>query len=207
MIKLFISLIFAATAIFATQLNLQNSCSYSQEGNMVVNFEAYKTPDKIGVKGVFESVDFKPAKLSGDELEDIFVGSSVLIDTKSVNSNNEKRDAKLMKFFFGNLKSEYIKGKITKMQHDKALNGKSKSGVFIVNITMNGVSKDVPMKYTYANDVVTAIGTMDILDFNGNKALSSINEACYDLHKGKTWSDVTIGFSTKVKFELCYVKK
>lgn len=207
MIKVLVSIIFALSATFASELNLHNSCSYSQEGDMVVNFEAYKTPDKIGVKGTFESVGFKPAKLSGDNLEDIFAGSSVLIDTKSVNSNNEKRDAKLMKFFFGNLNSEYIKGKITKIQHDKVTNDKSQSGVFIVNITMNGVSKDVPMKYTYANDVVTAIGTMDILDFNGNKALSSINKACYDLHKGKTWSDVTIGFSTKVKFELCYVKK
>lgn len=207
MIKAVISLILAVTVTFAANLNLHNSCSYSQEGNMIVNFEAYKTPDKIGVKGAFDSVEFKPAKLSGEKLSDIFVGSSVVINTKSVNSNNKKRDAKLMKFFFDNLKSENIKGKITEIQPDKTLSDKSKTGVFIANITMNGVSKDIPLKYTYSNDILTAIGTIDILDFNANKALSAINEACYDLHKGKTWSSVTIGFSTRVKFELCYVKK
>lgn len=207
MIKVVISLILAVTVTFAAELNIHNSCSYSQEGNMVVNFEAYKTPDKIGVKGAFDSVKFKPAKLSGEELSDIFVGSSVVINTKSVNSNNKKRDAKLMKFFFDNLNNENIKGKITEIQPDKTLKGKSETGVFIVNITMNGISKDIPLKYKYSDDILTAIGTIDILDFNGSKALSAINKACYDLHKGKTWSDVTIGFSTRVKFELCYVKK
>lgn len=207
MIRFLISLILISTVITASEVNLHSACSYTQKGNMIVNFEAYKTPDKIGVKGAFDSVDFKPAKLSGDELSDIFLGSSVVINTKSVNSNNKKRDAKLMKFFFDNLKSENIKGKIVDVKPDIMQKEHPDTGAFIVNITMNGISKDIVMKYSYSDNIVTAVGSLDILDFNGSKALHAINQACYDLHKGKTWSEVTIGFSTMVKFELCYVKK
>lgn len=207
MIKIMISLILAVAVSFASELNIKNSCSYSQEGGMVVSFEAYKTPDKIGVKGAFDSVDFKPARLNGNKLRDIFVGSTVNINTKSVNTENKKRDAKLMKFFFDNLTGEIIKGKVVDIKPNKMAKDEESSGIFIVNITMNGVSKNIPMSYTYSNDILTATGVVNILEFRASKALTAINEACYDLHKGKTWSSVTIGFSTRVKFELCYVKR
>jgi len=68
---------------------------------------------------------------------------------------------------------------------------------------MNGVTKTVPLKYSFSNGIFDANGVIDILDFSASKALSSINKACFALHKGKTWSDVSIGFSTKIDTKLC----
>ena len=70
---------------------------------------------------------------------------------------------------------------------------------------MNGTTKTVPMKYHYENGKFDATGVIDLVDFAAGEALSSINKACFDLHKGKTWSDVTIGFSTTVEATLCNV--
>jgi hypothetical protein len=61
------------------------------------------------------------------------------------------------------------------------------------------------MAYTYQKGIMHAQGYIDILDFQGSKALASINKACFDLHKGKTWNDVSISFEMKIKADLCHV--
>ena len=43
-------------------------------------------------------------------------------------------------------------------------------------------------------------------DFNGSKAMESLNKVCFDLHKGpdgisKTWSEVEINVATYLKVE------
>jgi len=62
------------------------------------------------------------------------------------------------------------------------------------------------MQYTYVKEHFSANGTLDLFDFMANDALSSINKSCYDLHKGKTWNDVSIMFSTNIKATLCKVE-
>jgi hypothetical protein len=71
---------------------------------------------------------------------------------------------------------------------------------------MNGKTLLIPMKYRYIKGDFQAIGTIDLFDFEGNSALASINKSCFDLHKGKTWSDVNIAFRTTIKASLCDVK-
>jgi hypothetical protein len=62
------------------------------------------------------------------------------------------------------------------------------------------------MAYHYENGLFSAKGTIDHMDFTAGNPLASINKSCFDLHKGKTWSDVSIGFATTVKATLCNVK-
>ena len=207
MFKVIFSLLFTVIMASSAELTPQTSCAFTQEGGLVVSFEAYKTPQKLGVKGGFDSVNFTPAAHNGSSFDDIFMGSTVSIDTRSVNSNNKERDAKLIKFFFDNLSSGVIRAKIVYIKSDTTEEDRPKTGALKVTIEMNGVTKEIEMKYNYSAGIFTAVGSIDMLDFGANKALSAINQACYDLHKGKTWSDVAIGFSTKVKYELCYVKK
>jgi hypothetical protein len=71
---------------------------------------------------------------------------------------------------------------------------------------MNKITKKVPMKYSYSDSVFSAKGVIDVFDFSANKALSSINKACFDAHQGKTWNDVTIAFSTHIEAILCNAK-
>jgi hypothetical protein len=62
------------------------------------------------------------------------------------------------------------------------------------------------MRYTYEKEQFHAQGTIDLFDFSANEALSRLNKSCYALHKGKTWSDVSMAFTTEIKATLCNVK-
>jgi hypothetical protein len=206
MIKIVLSALLAMSLLQAEEMNpSKGSCSLSQEGALSVNWKAYKTASKIGVGGAFDNVSYTAAAPSGKNFREIFVGSTVLIDEKSVNSKNEGRDQKLVAFFFEQMVGESISAKIVDINSNKPMKGEPKTGTFITEVTMNGVTKTVPLAYSYDMGVLTAKGVIDLFDFSASKALMSINKACYDLHAGKTWNDVEIGFTTTVK-ALCHTK-
>ncbi|MEK6659709.1 MAG: YceI family protein [Campylobacterota bacterium] len=184
----------------------KGGCELAQVGAVEVGWIGYKTNEKIGVGGSFESVVYTPIVKSGENFRSILVGSTVVIDTSSVNSKDKGRDEKLAKFFFGMMSSKNINAKIVDIKADEKVKDAPRTGIVSVEIEMNGVKKTVPMKYSFGNDVFEAKGTIDILDFSASKALSSINEACFELHKGKTWSEVGISFKTKIEAILCSAK-
>ncbi len=198
--------LFAIASLSLAGTPASTGCVLVQPDSMNVTWKAYKTPAKIGVGGKFTAVKYIPASLEGKNFRELFVGSKVNIDTTKIDSGNAGRDVKLVKFFFGMMKNERIEATITDIQRtDKHVKGKPRTGTLTVEITMNGITKNVPMSYFYDKGKFDAKGTIDLMDFSAGKALSSINKACYDLHKGKTWSDVTIGFSTTVKATLCHI--
>lgn len=134
-----------------------------------LTWTAFKTPDKVGVPGSFDEIS-----LSGNEFT---------INAKSVNTNNEPRDAKLVEFFFNNLSDSLITGSY----------GVAADGLIPVTLKMNGVEKTFDFAIA-ENDTATIVtGSIDILtDFSGNAALEAIGEACKELHMNKTWSDVSL---------------
>lgn len=192
----------------ASNANAQGKggCELSQVGAVEVSWIGYKTNEKIAVGGVFDIVSYTPVAKSGENFRSILVGSKAVIDASSVNSKNEGRDQKLSKFFFGMMSSKNIEAKIVDIKADKKIKDAPRTGIVTVEITMNSKSKTIPMKYSFANKVFKAEGIIDILDFGANEALSSINEACFDLHKGKTWSEVGIAFKTNIEALLCNAK-
>lgn len=182
-------------------------CVLAQTGAVDVVWTGYKTEKKVGVSGGFDGVVYTPVKKEGDSFKDILVGSKVTIDTAKVNSKNSARDEKLAKFFFGMMNSKNIEAKIVAIKADKTPKGAPRGGVVDVEISMNGVKKVTQMKYVYGEDLMfNASGVIDLADFDASKALSSINQACYDLHEGKTWSEVGISFKTKIEATLCNAK-
>lgn len=198
-----LSLFAAASMAFASS---PTGCVLVQTADMNVTWKAYKTPEKIGVGGQFTAVKYTPNSLEGKNFRELFVGSNVSIDTTKLTTGNPGRDAKLVKFFFSEMSSNTIEAKIIDIQRtDKHIKGKPRTGTVSVEISMNGVTRTIPMKYFYDKGIFDATGTIDLVDFSASKALTSINKACYDLHKGKTWSDVTIGFTTTVKATLCHI--
>ena len=75
-----------------------------------------------------------------------------------------------------------------------------------MKITMNGVSKDLPITFKISDDLIIIDAEMDINNWNAQVALEALNDACEDLHTGSdgesiTWSMVKINVSSKVKFE------
>lgn len=134
-----------------------------------LTWTAFKTPDKLGVPGHFDDI-----KLDGN---------TFVINTKSVNTNNPDRDAKLREFFFGNLSDSLITGSY----------GVMSAGVMPVTLKMNGIEKTFDFAVTEADTATIVTGTIDVIsDFSGSTALEGINNACKELHQGKTWSDVTL---------------
>jgi len=198
-----LSLLAMASMAYATS---PTGCVLVQPSDMNVTWKAYKTPAKIGVGGQFTAVKYTPNSLEGKNFRELFVGSKVTIDTTKLTTGNPGRDAKLVKFFFSTMASNTIEAKIVDIKRsDKHEKGKPRTGTLSVEISMNGKTQTVPMKYFYDKGKFDATGTIDLLDFAAGKSLASINKACYDLHKGKTWSDVTIGFATTVEATLCHV--
>ena len=152
-----------------------------------VEFKAFKTPLKIGVKGGFDEVELHSKK--ADTLKDMLLGTSVTIDTTSVNSKNPGRDKKLVQNFFKVQGVDTIKAKIVKVD----------TKVLIVAVTMNGKTLDVPMKYEDEHHEIEAEGVIDLADFGMIPSLKAINKACYDKHQGKTWQDVELEFELEYK--------
>jgi hypothetical protein len=198
--KLLFALMFAGSLLSA-----KSGCLLVQSGELDVIWKAYKTPDKIGVKGKLTAVEYFPNKKEGKNFKDLFVGSKVIIDTTKVDSGNSVRDEKLVKYFFRQMSEMKIKGEILSIKADPHTKGKPRTGKMEVAFTMNGKTVHTWLDYYYAKESFKAQGNIDLLDFEAANALASINKICYDLHKGKTWSDVSIGFVTNVKATLCNV--
>jgi len=173
----------------------QANCSFSQPTEVDVTWKAFKTPLKKGVGGHFKTVNFTSDVKSAKALNTLLAGSMVNIDVASVDSKNPGRDVKLLNAFFKKMAGPNIKAKVISLKRDKDAR---KSGIVVTSVTMNGVTKTVPMRYTFNNGVLSANGVVDLIDFNATPALQSINKACFDLHQGKTWSDVNIGFTMKI---------
>lgn len=137
--------------------------------NTTLTWTAFKTADKIGVSGTFDDI----------QLTD----NSFVINAKSVNSGNPDRDPKLRDIFFANMSDSLITGNY----------GIPSPNKIPVTLKMNGVEKTFDFDYM-DNDTATIVtGSIDMLgDFSGNAAFDAIHEACYELHAGKTWTDVDL---------------
>ncbi|WP_457745932.1 YceI family protein [Sulfurimonas sp.] len=169
-----------ATSMFAAE------CKYTLK-SVDVDWKAYKTPLKLGVGGTFDKVSVEAKEASSQEA--LLKTASVNIQTSSVNSKNSGRDAKLVKFFFDVQNVKNITAKVISVAKD----------VVTVAVSMNGLTKEVPMKLKMSKDEIKANGYIDLADFTMLPSLKNINKACYALHKGKTWQDVAIEFELKTQ--------
>lgn len=165
-------------------------CAFVKQGDVAVTWTAFKTPLKKGVGGTFKSVAFKGSE-KAKSLSALLEGASVMIQTNNVDSNNPGRDAKLVQFFFNQMDGQTLDAKIVKVDE--------KAKIVTVEIIMNGKGLEIPMAYTLEKGHFDAKGVIDLGDFNALGALKSINRACYELHEGKTWQDVNIGFSMGIE--------
>ena len=66
-----------------------------------------------------------------------------------------------------------------------------------VNITMNGISKSIPIELNIDGQTVKFSNTVSLNDWELAPALESLNKVCFDLHKGpdgisKTWDEIEL---------------
>lgn len=174
---------FVAIAL-GTLLNAQ--CLYDAHKSEL-EFKAFKTPLKVGVKGTFDNYILQTTPSVSQK--ELLGSSSVTIQTKEVDTGNKGRDAKLVSSFFEVQGVKQISAKVVGIHKNIA----------DVAVTMNDITKTVPMKIEFEDDEVELEGVIDLGDFAMLPSLKSINKACYALHKGKTWQDVELTFTIKTE--------
>ena len=153
----------------------------------IIGWTAYKTTDKVPVKGQFSALTIENVKKDSTVMGALN-GLKFKIPISSLFTNDTIRDGKLKKFFFGAMKNTAeIKGTVH-MNNDNTST---------VELTMNGITRDLPIAYIITDNRVTIVGNMELDNWQAKAALEALNLVCKDLHTGedgisKTWSDVKI---------------
>ena len=156
-----------------------------------VNWTAYKTTDKTAVSGKFIIEKFE--NKSGATPTEALNNLEFSIPVSSIFSKDEVRDGKIVEFFFGAmLDTELLRGTIKFDANNQCY----------ASITMNGVTYDLPLKFTVEDERrVNLKGVMELKNWDALGAIASLSKVCFDLHKGadgvsKTWTDVAIEITT-----------
>jgi len=164
---------------------------------VTIKWTGYKTTSKIPVNGEFKIVEVSNIKEAPTAIEALN-GTKFSIPVSSIFSGDADRDGKLKQLFFGVMDATLSLTGTVNLGEDGAGN---------INLSMNGVSKEIPITYTVEGQMVKLSGMLDIVnDFSGQAAMESINTACLELHKGpdgvsKTWTEVVISASAYLKKE------
>ena len=153
-----------------------------------VKWTGFKTTDKVAVNGIFKEIELKNVK-TGNTPEEVLEGVAFSIPVSSLFSNDPTgtRDPKLIDVFFGTMKNTELLSGILNFRDNQ----------LFMTLSMNDVTKQVPLEYTFENNLLSMKTTLNLNDFGGETALAAISKACFDLHKGadgvsKTWETVDI---------------
>ncbi|PCI34629.1 MAG: hypothetical protein COB60_06110 [Flavobacteriaceae bacterium] len=161
-----------------------------------INWTAYKTSEKLPVKGEFRVVEFSKSN-PATNLKEALNNLEFSIPVSSLFSDNEERDEKLKKSFFGSMmETSAIKGKILM---ETETSGK-------VALTLNGVTHELPITYFLDGQMATMEATMDLDNWQAQAAIAALNVVCKELHTGpdgvtKTWSEVKINVATYISVQ------
>jgi hypothetical protein len=166
------------------------TCNLTYESGQL-SWTAFKTPKKVGVTAKFDKFTIAPGT-SGSSVETLLTGASFNVDTRSVNSGDKARDAKIiMNFFKLAGKAVTITGKVLAAKEGKAQ----------VELNMNNVKQNVEFAYTLDSKTneLKLTSKIDVLKFTMQKHLAQITKACYEKHEGVTWPDVDLQLTTTLK--------
>jgi hypothetical protein len=156
-----------------------------------VDWIAYKTTEKVGVKGEFKKVNIT-AGGEGNSIKEAINNAEFSIPVSSIFTSDTSRDFKIRKFFFSVMENtELLSGKLV-IENDS---------LGYANIMMNNVTQKLPFTYTITDKDFAMSATMNVNNWDAKNALTSLNNECKDLHKGtdgisKTWEEVAINISS-----------
>jgi hypothetical protein len=173
----------------------KKKCNYSyNDESSVLEWTAFKFNNKTPVKGTFTKVNINGLKTSNDPKE-LLKSLRFSILTASVETQNVERNAKIVQFFFGTIKTDSIVGKVLSLDD---------SGKSVVKIKMNGIDRDVEGDYTFIDNKFTFKSSIDVAKWNALSGIDALNTVCKVLHTGndgvsKLWTTVDIQFSTTLK--------
>lgn len=178
-------------------------CTYSYDSSATtIGFGAFKFTEKKEVKGGFLkfTVDSTSTSDSIIDVYEIFHNAKFSISVDGLDTKDQGRDYNIKTSFFGQIKeTASITGKVVDL-----VDGKDSLSNLIVSIKFNNVENQVALKVSLVDNVLTLTGAINLNDFKAQKALSSLNNTCKELHRGSdgksvTWPEVNIYVSTTLK--------
>lgn len=177
-----------------TKKDKKASCFYSyNSGSSILEWTSFKFTEKTPVKGTFNDIKVEGLEKSDDPIK-LIESLSFTISTVSVETNNDDRNAKIAKLFFGTINTENITGSVKSLK---------KNGKATISLKMNSQEHHIIGNYTLVDGKFDFSSTIDVLKWNAGKGLSTLNQECKDLHtstdgKSKLWSEVELKFSTEL---------
>jgi len=201
-IYLLVLLFITVTVVISCKKNVNNkkpqaSKMYTVQADSTnISWTAYKTTAKVPVKGQFSEIIIENAKKDSTMLGALN-GLKFKIPVNSLFTNDTLRDGKLKNFFFGS------------MQNTKVIKGIlhiNNENTNMVELTMNGITRELPIAYIVTDNKVNIVGNMELDNWQAKAALEALNMVCKDLHTGddgisKTWSDVKIEVIIVLNYE------
>ncbi len=152
---------------------------YDDASTVEVHWTVYKTTARVPVNGQFREVKLvtgPPKESFAEYLKSV----KFEIPVAGTITGDAARDAKIIKFFFGSMaETESIIGSA------QTVSGDDRSGTANFTVSMNGVTKEVPLSYTFNNGQLLMKGKLNVDDWNGQTAMKTLNEACKEKHTGK----------------------
>ncbi len=174
------------------------ACSYQLDGaKHELTWTAFKTSSKVAVGGTFDEFSLSSGTQEGSVI-DLLRSGKFKIPVSSINSNNEDRDMKIGKFFFGSLlENELLEGEVLDLTGDES------SGIAKVNLKLNALTKELEMKYNIDGGSLSLEGSVDVENWNAMAGINALNEVCKQLHTGedgvsKLWSQVDLKLSSSL---------
>ena len=161
-------------------------------GQVKIGWTGYKTTEKIPVKGTFKKVELLNQVAAETPVKTINQ-LKFRIPVNSIFSNDSIRDFKLRNSLFGTMKNTAnIEGEISLTENGKGT----------AQISLNGLSKDIPVTYTEKDGEINIHAVIDLNNWQAQAAVAALNAVCEDKHKAadgisKTWSEVAIDVTAK----------
>ena len=166
----------------------EENCVYTyNEGSLNVKWTAFKTTEKVGVSGSFDTISVNGIQTSNSATE-MFANADFSIPVSTINSSNPDRDKKILEHFFGTMvETSTLNGKVL---------GVTESDCSVL-INMNGVADTCVFNLSKNDTAVSLVGVIELANWNALQSVNALNTVCFDLHKGadgvsKLWPDVKL---------------
>ena len=163
--------------------------AYEINGDLGVKWTGFKTEKKAPVSGSFNEIDLNIK--SSENLSEFLKSAKVKINSLSLESKDEGRNNSMTSTLFSLATAKEIRGSISEVNEDKK--------TLLLDVTMNEVTKAVPMTYSIVDGNITAKGSIEILDYNLKGSFLAFAKECAALHENKSFSDVNIEFTIPFK--------
>lgn len=175
------------------QTLVKSSNQYSKD-NTTVEWTAFKTTDRVAVKGRFNEF-LVQSKSDASSAVDLLNSVKFKIPINSLSTGNEGRDYLIKSFFFGSMiNTDTIYGSFSDASNQKVN----------ISLLLNDVNANIEANLVIKGDSVLINCNLNLEKWNGLEAVNSLNEKCYEVHKGpdgvsKTWADVDVSIVSVLK--------